>query len=123
MLKNISLIASVICGLTALTTSLRALGKSREEDRRDIQTKIKTSCRVGNFNKRQESTARGSLLIYLVVTIIWFLLSVVFISPYIYEFWIDNNTNAILLSLTPLLLLIIALMIIWQNIMRHGNRD
>jgi polyferredoxin len=122
VLKNISLIASVICGLTALTTSLRALGKSREEDRRDIETLIKTSCRVSSSNKRQENTARGSLLIYLVVTIIWFLLSVVFISPYIYEFWMDGKINAVILWLSPFLLLTIALMIIWQHVKRHGNR-
>jgi hypothetical protein len=122
VLKNISLIASVICGLTALTTSLRALGKSREDNRRDIQTNIKTSCRVGNFSKRGENTARGSLLIYLVVTIVWFLLSVVFISPYIYGFWMDGKIAALILWLSPFLLLMIALMIIWQKVTRHENQ-
>jgi hypothetical protein len=122
VLKNISLIASVICGLTALTTSLRALGKSREDNRRDIQTSIETSCRVGNLNKRPENTAQGSLLIYLVVTMIWFLLSVVFISPYMYEFWIDGKITALILWLSPFLILTIALMIIWQKVKRHGNQ-
>ena len=95
MLKNISLIASVISALTAITTSFRALGRSREDD----------------FPTHTAATRLKGLLLHLFVTFVWFVLSIIFAVPLIKE-----HLSTSLLPLTALfaLVMIICCLIWWK---------
>ncbi|UCD36495.1 MAG: hypothetical protein JSU90_06625 [Nitrospiraceae bacterium] len=64
MLEDIALIAAVISGLTALTTSLRALGISREQAR-----------------PAAPSSQRSSIRLHFFVTAVWYALSVLCSLP------------------------------------------
>lgn len=102
MLKNISLIASVISALTAVTTSLRALGRSREED----------------FPAGPAALRLKALMLHILVTVIWFGLSIIFAVPLIME----RLVNALLLPLiAPFILVIIICCLIWWKAL--SSRD
>ena len=102
MLKNISLIASVISALTAVTTSFRALGKSREED----------------FPAGPAALRLKALMLHLLVTVIWFGLSIIFAVPLIRE----RLVNASLLPLiAPFALVMIICCLIWRKAVSQRN--
>ena len=121
ILENISLIASVISAVTAITTSLRALGKSRENECREIKSKISTGCRVGDFQRVKKPVQTNSLIIHLISTIIWFVLSAVFAMPLFSRKWAEGlDTGPILLAL-PFLLLLAVIILIWQKALHRNN--
>lgn len=93
MLEGISLIASAISGLTAITTSLRALGRSREDD-----------FPAGPVGKRLKA-----LLLHIFVTFAWFGLAVVFA---VLAFKDTPDISLIKVAL-PFGLVIISCCIIW----------
>ena len=115
MLENIALIASVISALTAVTTSLRAVGKSREDARYDMASKIKEGCRTGNCGESRPLKGRG-LLLYFITTMIWFVLSVIFIVPVVINSMQDNRDIRLFLWVLPFLALVILLGFIWRKI-------
>ena len=94
MLKNISLIASVISALTAITTSLRALGKSREDSR------------SGTVVSNQAAGRFKGLSVHLFVTFTWFGLSIIFAVPFIKD-------TSFLSLIAPFALVIIICCLIW----------
>ncbi len=121
MLENIALIASLISALTAITTSLRALGKSHENSRYELEYAAKAGCRIADYKANQSTAHQRSLLLYLVVTVIWFVLSVIFAAPFFIRNWSNRIDITLILSILPFLLLIIVLWLIWLKIM-HPKR-
>ena len=97
MLKNISLIASVISALTAVTTSFRALGRSREDD----------------FPKSPTVLRLKALTLHLLVTVIWFGLSIIFIVPLIRERLATAPDTSFLPFISPLAIVVIICSLIW----------
>ena len=121
ILENISLIASAISAVTAITTSLRALGKSRENADHEIKSNIRTGCRVGDIQRLKKPVQTNSLLIHLISTIIWFVLSAVFAMPLFIRKWAEGpDTGPILLAL-PFLLLFAVIILLWRNAL-HTNK-
>ena len=105
MLNNISLIASVISALTAITTSFRALGRSREED----------------FPAGPAGLRLKALMIHILVTIIWFGLSIIFVLPMIKE-RLSNIPDASFLPLIlPFALVVIICALIWRKALFSRN--
>lgn len=96
MLITIAIIASVVCALTALTTSLRALGKSRE---------------YGGYNSRDFRRIRQ---LYLIITGIWMVLSGLFIAPVFVREWIIGNYTLIFVMSSGFLIVFIVIVYIWK---------
>jgi ABC-type spermidine/putrescine transport system permease subunit I len=117
MLENIALIASVISTLTAVTTSLRALGKARENTRYDAESKIKTGFRTDN-NTKQPNLRHESLSTHLISTIIWLVLSIVFAAPLFIRRWSDGVDILLFIWLLPFMLLCAVLLFIWRTILQ-----
>lgn len=97
MLKDISLIASVISALTAVTTSFRALGRSREVDFPTGPTPLRLK----------------GLLLHLFVTFVWFGLSIIFALPLIREHLSGGPETALLQIISPFALIAIICSLIW----------
>ncbi|GBD95306.1 hypothetical protein BMS3Abin06_00171 [bacterium BMS3Abin06] len=121
MLENIALIASAISALTAVTTSLRAVGKSREYARCETLSKIKTGCRTGSCKTGQPLKKGGGLLLHFIVTVIWFVLSIVFVIPLIIHGLQSNKDTWLFFRILPFLLLVILLCFIWRKILLQKN--
>ncbi|HDH05606.1 MAG TPA: hypothetical protein ENH01_07830 [Nitrospirae bacterium] len=121
MLESIALIASVISALTAVTTSLRAVGKSREYARYEALSKIKTGCRTGNCKAGRPPEKGGSLRLHFIVTVIWFVLSIVFVIPLIIHGLQSNKGIWLFFRILPFLLLAILLWFIWRKIILSKN--
>ncbi len=111
LLDNIALIASAVSALTAVTTSLRALGKSRENAR----DALKTGCSAA-----PKSGKHGTLL-YLSVTLIWLALSAIFAVPVFIERWPDAMDTRFFLWLLPFVLLGVVLWIIWWKVLHPSS--
>lgn len=99
MLKTIALIASGVSALTAVTTSIRALGKSRE------------------YTDREDTKLRRALLLYGVVTVIWFALSIIFALPLLIRDITGISAAGIFYRALPFLSLFIILLGIWVRVM------
>ena len=97
MLKNISLIASAISALTAITTSFRALGRSREDD----------------FPNNTSGSRLKDLALHLFVTFVWFGLSIVFATPVIREFLSNTSDISLLQFISPFAIVVIICSLIW----------
>jgi Mn2+/Fe2+ NRAMP family transporter len=98
MIKTIAQIASVVSALAAVTTSLRALGKSRE------------------YFQQGHHVVHKKLSSYLAVTIVWFILSIIFIIPTLIHRW-ANERNILLFPWVFLFLLLsLVLWLIWRRI-------
>ena len=97
MLKNISLIASVISALTAITTSLRALGRSREED----------------FPSSPIGLQLKDLRIHILVTIIWLGLSIIFAVPLIKDRLSHSPETSLLPLIAPFTLVVFVCCLVW----------
>ena len=95
MLKYIPLIASIICGLTAITTAFRALGRSREED----------------FPANPIGSRLKDLALHLFVTFVWFGLSIIFAMPYLSS---GQNTSLLPYISSFALVVIICCLIWWK---------
>jgi len=121
ILENISLIASAISAVTAITTSLRALGKSRENEGREIRSKISTGCRVGDLQRAKKTVQTNSLLIHLISTIIWFVLSAIFATPLFIRKWAAGPDTGPILLAAPFLLLAAVIILVWRNVL-HINK-
>lgn len=121
MLEKLSLIASVISGLTAVTTSLRALGKSRETLREEMKSRIASGSCIGSGKTIKPSAGQHSLLIYLAVTLIWLSLSVIFCVPVIIQKWESATVVQLLLWFSPFALLGAILIITWWKVMHPGK--
>ncbi len=117
MLENIALIASIISALTALTTSLRAVGKSREFSRYEMKT-VKPVCRASNYYGKQPASEQKKLSQFILVTVIWYALSIIFAIPFYVKRWPDKIDIRLTLWFLPFLLLSIVIWIIWRKIAR-----
>lgn len=115
MLEKIAFIASVICALTAVTTSLRALGKSREQSRYETVFKLMTSSRVFGYPAHKTETTRKNLFLHLAVTIIWFILSLVFSAPLLIRRWAHEKDIMVFLWVLLFVFLGIILWFIWRR--------
>ncbi len=121
MLENIALIASVISAVTAVTTSLRAVGKSREYASYEALSKIKSGCRTGSCKAIQPLKKSRGLLLHFIVTVIWFVLSIVFVVPLIIHGLQSNKGIWLFFWILPFLLLVILLWFIWRKIILRKN--
>lgn len=116
MFETIALIASIISAVTAVTTSLRALGKSREYSRFEIEA-LKSSARLSNIEINHLPLPKKQLSLYRVVIIIWFVLSIFFAVPLMVLKWeSQKNIWLLILELLPFLVLGIVLRLIWRRI-------
>jgi membrane protein insertase Oxa1/YidC/SpoIIIJ len=118
MLENISLIASIICGLTAITTSLRAVGTAREYSRNEAASNLKTGCRIGGHTSDTPPTQRSSLKLHLIVTVIWFILSIIFMVPVVMQQWSSDDKIWFSLIILSYLVLLIMVVLIWRMVKR-----
>lgn len=114
MLENIALIASVISAITALTTSLRALGRSRENMTDKSVSKLKTGCRTGCSKCTGDTGRNSSLTIHLISTVIWFVLAIIFAVPA----FTDYSAKGLFLRSLPFLFLLLLILLIWRKAMR-----
>jgi len=119
MLENIAFIASVISAITAVTTSLRAVGVSREYSRFECESRIKSSCRVGGPDAATPTSQRSSLRLHMFVTVVWYILSVVFALPLFVSRW--SNGSTLLEGTAAFLLLAGLLVLIWRNVLIQKN--
>ncbi|MBL7032402.1 MAG: hypothetical protein ISR97_04375 [Nitrospira sp.] len=101
MLKYIPLIASVISALTAVTSSFRALGRSREKD----------------FPTGSTADRLKGLSLHLFVTFVWFGLSIIFAVPLIKE----HLSTSLLPLIAPFALLMIICFLIWWKALSIRN--
>jgi hypothetical protein len=121
MLKNIVLIASIISALTAVTTSLRALGKSRENSRIELEARMKSGCRVGNYKGMGIKTKINSLLIHSISTFIWLTLSIIFFFPTLIHKWSHREYIWIIGSFMVFIAVITLILIIWWKALHKKN--
>ena len=116
MLEKISLIAAIISGITAITSSLRAVGASREFLRNEAVSKVKTSCRVGTSAISSTLSQRSNLKLHIFVTSVWYFLSVLFALPFYSQYWTDEIDAGILLQALPFIILAVIILIIWTRV-------
>ncbi len=116
MFETIAIIASIISAVTAVTTSLRAMGKSCEYSRYELEA-LKSGSRLSDIEVNHLPIPKKQLSLYRVVTIVWFVLSVIFAAPLIVLKWESQEKMWLLmLELLPFLLLGIVLLSIWRRI-------
>jgi hypothetical protein len=99
MFKILASIASGICALTAVTTAFRALGRSREH--------------TGLGRKE----LGRMLFLYMAVTGIWFILSLVFVSPIVVQTWRSAKYMETFVWLAPFAILLLLLCLLWRHIL------
>jgi len=99
MFGKIAQIASVISAVTAVTTSLRAVGKSREN------------------SGLAPDKVRKIILPYRIVTVIWFVLAVIFAAPSLFDSWAGGKFISLLLLLLFFLVLGGLLYLIWRRVL------
>ncbi len=116
MLENISFIASVISAITALTTSIRALGKAHENATYDLKSRISTGCRLSNSGTSHSFGRSDNLLTYVVSTIIWLALSIIFALPLLSTKLTDEFDSGMVVFLIPFIMLIVSISFIWKKI-------
>jgi len=116
MLENISLIASVICGITAITSSLRAVGASREFSRNEAASRIKAGCRIGTFISSSSVSQRSNIKLHIFVTSVWYTLSVIFILPFLAQYWMGELDSRFFLFALPFILLAAIILFIWTRV-------
>jgi len=121
MLEKIAIVASFISAITAVSTSLRALGRSRELQREKLESSIKTSCRVSGHGPGIERSQSKNIFLHLIVTIIWIALSIVCTSP----LWIPSGLAETETSLLPWIsayvILILTICVIWLQVFRQRH--
>lgn len=123
MLETILQIASVVSAVTAVTTSLRALGKSREYSRYELEA-LKSRARLSHIEINQSPSLQKQLSLYRVVTLIWFVLSIIFAMSLLILRWkTQKDIWVLLLKLLPFLLLGIVLWLIWRRICAYNSNS
>ena len=121
MIENIALIASIISAITALTTSLRAIGVSKELARQKREDLIQTGCRLGGSPDNRPASQRQCLGMYLLSTVIWYCLSIAAAVPSVNIIRTEHGTAFVLAVLIPFVVLILIISFIWINIMKRKN--
>ena len=116
MLENISLIASIISGITAITSSLRAVGASREFVRDAAVSKVKNSCRVGTSSLLSPVSQRSNLKLHFFVTAVWYVLSVLFALPFYSRYWTGAIDATLLVLASPFIILLTIVLFIWTRV-------
>jgi hypothetical protein len=106
MIETMAQIASIISAISAVTISLRALGKSREYSRYEL-------------GGSQSNALRKRLSLYPKVTIIWFILSIAFAAPVLIRRWASEKDVFLFVWIPFFLLLSFILWFIWWKIMFH----
>ncbi|MBI4683464.1 MAG: hypothetical protein HY757_10255 [Nitrospirae bacterium] len=120
MLENIALIASVISSVTAVTTSLRAVGVSREYSRSELEAALKTSCRIGSSADKQAFSHRSSLRLHMLVTIIWYVLSIIFSIPFFIDKMESDRSAWLFIWISAYLLLFILISFVWKKTLKKS---
>jgi len=98
MIGKIAQVASVISAVTAVTTSLRAVGKSRENSR------------------LAPDKMRKIIFPYRIITVVWFILAIIFASPSLSEAWAEGKGVSLLLWVGFFLLIVVLLWLIWKKV-------
>ncbi|MDO8281725.1 MAG: hypothetical protein Q7U10_03735 [Thermodesulfovibrionia bacterium] len=114
-MENISLIASIISALTALTTSLRGLGRFREESALDIET-LKSDARLSGIKAEPVQSSNRNFFIYRLSTFIWFMLSILFAIPTLLRYREESYSLGIMIWASSFILLAVVLLLIWRKI-------
>jgi len=117
MLENIALIASVISAIAAVTTSLRAVGVSREHTRGRISAAVRTGCRIGSSADNQPVPQRSNLRLHMLVAIIWYVLSIIFSVPFFILKMGAGRGIWLCIWISVFLLLIILISLIWKKVL------
>jgi hypothetical protein len=102
-LETIPIIASIVSAVAAFSTTLRALGKSRE------------------FSMLSKRTKFRMLFLYLVVAVIWYALSIIFIAPLCMKRWVNGQYMGLLPWVLVFLFLLIVLFLFWYRIFSSGE--
>jgi len=120
MLENIALIACVISALSAVTTSFRAIGVSKEFSRHQSEAALRTSCRIASQPAKQPVPQRISLRLHVSVTIIWYILSIIFSVPFFINKIKSDRGMWLFIWISAYLLLIILISFIWKKALRKN---
>ena len=120
MLEHIALIASVISAITAVTTSLRALGVSRESSRTELEDQLTTACRIGDRGDVHPHSQRSSLRLHMVVTAVWFVLSILCSVPFMLYKMESVGQGWLVSWALSYLLLILIIFSIWRKVLQKG---
>jgi hypothetical protein len=102
-METVALIASGISALAVISTSLRALGKSRERS---------------GLGRRE---LKRMLAMYLGVSLIWLFLSIIFISPVVIKRLRVGEYLVPSFCFLALLFLFFILSLIWKRIFSSGS--
>jgi hypothetical protein len=121
MLENIALIASIISALTAVTTSLRAVGVSQEYSRCEMEEKLKNSCRIGSRGVNRPATQLSSLRLHLAVTAVWYFLAIIFSVPFFIQKIQSASSIWLIFWLLSFLLLVVVICLIWKKAMKKSG--
>ncbi|MBI4826661.1 MAG: hypothetical protein HY807_09640 [Nitrospirae bacterium] len=114
-MENISLIAAIISALTALTTSLRGLGRTREEAAPDIEV-LKSDARLSDIKSEHHSSSNRNFFIYRLSTFIWFMLSILFAIPTFIRYREESYRLGIMIWTSSFIALAAVLLFIWRKI-------
>jgi hypothetical protein len=114
-MEKISLIASIICAVTSLTTSLRGLARSREFTDHDIEA-LASSARLPGIKTKQSFSSSHNPFIYRTSTLIWFLLAVAFAVPTLVRLLSEGDEIGILIWLLSFGLLAAVILLIWRRV-------
>jgi hypothetical protein len=121
MIDQIAIVASVMSAITAVTTSLRALGKSRELQREELESRIKTSGRVSGRGPGIKIAQSKNIFLHLVVTIIWIALSIACISLLWIPAGLPRTETSLLPWISAYIILILIICLIWFQVFRQRH--
>jgi hypothetical protein len=119
MLENIALIACVISALSAVTTSFRAIGVSKEFSRCHSEDALRTSCRIAGDPAKQPVPQRSSLRLHVSVTIIWYVLSIIFSVPFFMNKIESDREMWLFIWISAYLLLIMLISFLWKKALHN----
>jgi hypothetical protein len=121
MIDQIAIVASVISAITAVTTSLRALGKSRGLQREELESLIKTSSRVSGHGSGIKRPQSKNIFLHLVVTIIWIALSIACTSPLWIPTGLPETETSLLPWISAYIILVLIICLIWFQVFRQRH--
>ncbi|MEW6601784.1 MAG: hypothetical protein AB1499_12505 [Nitrospirota bacterium] len=114
------MIASIISALSAVTTSFRAIGVSKEFSHHQSDAVLRTSCRIAGLPAGQPVPQRSSMKLHIAVTIIWYLLSIIFSVPFLIHKTESGSSNWLFVWIAGYLLLTVIIYFLWKKALR-GN--
>lgn len=106
--------------LSSVTTSFRAIGASREFSRLRSESVLRTSCRIASPPAKQPVPQRSSLRLHVSVTIIWYVLSIIFSIPFFNRLESDRGMW-LFIWISAYLLLIIFIGYIWKKALQKNS--